>query len=102
MLRMDWKTILVFLRHFLLDICLSTFNFISSIINILYLNKEGKKTYTGMNLFLLWFPGKVTSVYFLVLYARGNHAVNNLVAWKLIVYLLLLLIFYPVIPIMLT
>ena len=38
---MDWKEILVFLRHLLLGICLSTFNFISSIINILYLNKEG-------------------------------------------------------------
>jgi hypothetical protein len=55
-----------------------------------------------MYLFLLWFPGMVTSVGFLVLYARGNRAVNNLVGWKLIVYPLLLLIFYPVIPIVLT
>ena len=99
---MDWKEILVFLRHLLLGICLSTFNFISSIINIFYLHKEGHKTYAGMSLFLLWFPGMVTSVGFLVLYARGNRAVNNLVGWKLIVYPLLLLIFYPVIPIMLT
>jgi len=99
---MDWKEILVFLRHLLLGICLSTFNFISSIINIFYLNKEGHKTYAGMSLFLLWFPGMVTSVGFLVLYARGNRAINNLVKWKLVVYPLLLVVFYPIIPIVLT
>jgi len=99
---MEWKEVFVFLRHLLLGICLSTFNLISSIINIFYLNKEGHKTYARMSLFLLWFPGMVTSVGFLVLYARGNRTVNSLVKWKLIVYPLLLVIFYPVIPIVLT
>ena len=99
---MNWKEILVFLRHLVLGICLSTFNFILSIINIFYLHKEGHKNYAGMSLFLLWFPGIVTSVGFLVMYARGNRTVHKLVKWKLLVYPLLLLAFYPIIPIVLT
>jgi len=99
---MGCKETLAFLRHLLLGVCLSSFNFISSIVNIFYLNKEGHELYAGISLFFLWFPGVVTSIGFLVLYIGGNKAVNNLVTWKLILYPLALLLFYPVIPIVFT
>eukprot|EP00092_Neocalanus_flemingeri_P002364 GFUD01002529.1.p1 GENE.GFUD01002529.1~~GFUD01002529.1.p1 ORF type:complete len:445 (-),score=110.94 GFUD01002529.1:454-1788(-) len=93
---------LSFLRHFLLGIVLGIFNFVSSLINIYYLYKEGHNLYGSISVFLLWFPGLVTSTAFLVLYASGNKTVLNLKRWKLVVYPAGLLLFYPVVPIILT
>lgn len=91
-----------FLRHFFFGIVLGTFNLISSVVNIYYLYAESHTQYAALSTFLLWFPGLVTSLGFLVLYARGNKAILRLVWWKLAVYPLALLLFYPIIPLLLT
>ena len=83
-----------FLRHFIFGVVLGTFNLISSVVNIYYLFKEEHNKYGStfchpdvtlnfilinrfavISLFLLWFPGIVTSIGFLVLYARGNKTI---------------------------
>jgi len=90
------------LRHVTFGIILGTWNLISTCINVSYLYHLGEDFYAALSLFFLWFPGIVTSVGFLVLYLRGNPTVLKLKPWKLVVYPLLLLVFYPVIPIVLT
>ena len=99
---MGCLSIVSFLRHFLLGIVLAAFNFVSSLINIYYLFKEGHTLCGSLSLFLLWFPGLVTSIAFLVLYACGNKTVSKLKRWKLVLYPAGLLLFYPVVPIVLT
>merc|ERR1719474_2383780 len=91
-----------FLRHFLLGIVLAIFNLVSSVINIYYLFKEGHKLFGSLSIFLLWFPGIITSVSFLILYACGHQTVSKLTKWKLVLYPTCLLLFYPVVPIVLT
>lgn len=93
---------LSFVRHFFFGIFLATFNLLSSMVNIYFLFDETHINYAGISVFLLWFPGLVTSVAFLVLYAKGNKTILRLVWWKLVVYPLALLLFYPIIPIILT
>merc|ERR1719431_2277694 len=58
--------------------------------------------FASLSLALLWTPGLVTSVGFLVIYDRGNKTINRLNMWKLVLYPVLLLVLYPVIPIILT
>jgi len=91
-----------FARHFFFGIVLGTFNLISSVVNIYYLFSKSHQEYGIISLFLLWFPGLVTSVSFLILYARGNKTILRLVWWKVLVYPVALLLFYPVVPILLT
>jgi len=91
-----------FLRHLFFGVILGTFNLISSVVNIYFLFKEEHNKFAAISLFLLWFPGIVTSIGFLVLYARGNKTILRLVWWKLFVYPLALLLFYPVVPLLLT
>ena len=79
-----------FLRHFIFGVVLGTFNLISSVVNIYFLFKEEHNKYGStichtfymiffrfavISLCLLWFPGIVTSLGFLVLYARGNKTI---------------------------
>ena len=91
-----------FLRHLLLGIVLGTCNFVSSLINIYYLFKDGHKLFGSLSLCLLWFPGLVTSTAFLILCAQVNKAVLRLKRWKLGFYPTGLMLFYPIIPIVLT
>lgn len=93
---------LSFLRHFVFGIVLATFNFVTTLLNVKYLSDSGHGMYAGVSLSLLWTPGIVTSLGFLVLYARGNKAVNKLQLWKLVLYPIVLFLFYPIIPIILT
>jgi len=94
--------VLSFIRHLTLGILLASFNLFSSLVNIHFLLESDQILFASLSLALLWTPGVVTSLGFLVLYARGNKAINKLLSWKLVVYPVLLLIFYPVIPICLT
>jgi len=91
-----------FVRHFFFGIILGTFNLLSSVVNIYYLFAESHTQYASISVALLWFPGLVTSIGFLVLYARGNKTILRLVWWKLAIYPLALLLCYPVVPIILT
>lgn len=93
---------LSFLRHLLLGIVLGSFNLVSSLINVYYLFREGYTLFGSLSLFILWFPGLVTSIAFLVLYACGHRQVLKLKPWKLALYPLCLLLFYPAVPIVLT
>jgi len=90
------------MRHVFFGVVLGTFNLISSAINVYFLFQEGHNKFAVISVFLLWFPGIVTSVAFLILYARGNNTILRLVWWKLFVYPLALLLFYPVVPLVLT
>lgn len=91
-----------FLRHLLFGIVLASFNLFSSLVNIRHLLDTQHTMFASLSLALLWTPGLVTSVGFLVLYARGNKTINRLNVWKLVLYPVLLLVLYPVIPIILT
>lgn len=93
---------LSFLRHFFFGIVLGTFNLGSSLVNIHYLLEESHNTFAYISVFLLWFPGLVTSISFLVLYVRGNEFILRLLWWKCVLYPVLLLVLAPVIPILLT
>ena len=73
---------LSFARHFFFGIVLGSFNLVSSLVNIFYLFSSSHSHYAGLSLYLLWQPGIVTSLGFLVLYARGNKALLNL-RWPL-------------------
>jgi len=94
---------LKYTRLVLLDICLNLFNLILSFININHFLQTKETVKFGyLSLFLMWFPGFVTSVGFLITYFRGVRAISELEVWKLVVYPLALLILYPALPLLLT
>jgi len=90
------------LRHLFFGVILGSFNLASSAVNIYYLFEEQHTRYATISLLLLWFPGLVTSLGFLLLYTRRGGAVLRLVWWKVVAYTLALLLFYPLLPILLT
>lgn len=98
---MEFSKGVKFMKHIVLDIILGTFNLVTTFINIHYLNQQNEWKAGLFSLFLLWFPGIVTSAGFFVLYLRGNRAVEELDTWKLVLYPLILLCCYPALPIVL-
>jgi len=100
---MECKDCLSLTRTIVLDVCLNTFNLVLSFINIHYFFNTQETMKIGyLTLFLMWFPGMVTSVGFLLLYIRGAKVVSILRTWKLFFYPFCLLVFYPVLPVILT
>jgi len=90
-------------RLVLLEILLSSVNLVLSFVNVDYfLESQETAKYGYYSLFLMWFPGLVTSGGFLVLYFRGVRAVSSLQPWKLVLYPLALLFCFPVLPVLLT
>ena len=109
------------LRHVVLGVLLATFNFISSIINIYYLYKEEHYLFGSLDLFLLWFPGKLYLQYSIVLLTNKWFLILGLTIFTSLVYLYqmddnlvqmkkshfwilawAILIFCPLVPIVLT
>ncbi|XP_023336286.1 uncharacterized protein LOC111707414 [Eurytemora carolleeae] len=90
-------------RLVILDILLSSVNLVLTFINInQFLKSESTRSIGLFSLFLLWLPGIVASGGFVILYFRGKKAISKLLPWKLVSYPLTLLIFFPVLPVVLT
>ena len=72
---MAFRDKISFARHFFFGIILGLINLFSTIVNIYYLFKTSHNKYGICSIFLLWLPGLVTSIGFLVLYVRGNKTI---------------------------
>lgn len=77
------------------------FNNVSTVLNAKVLFESGHSVAGGLAIFFLLFPGIVTSVGFLVLHWFGNRKFGRIPPVSVILYFFLLLLFYPVVPIVL-
>merc|ERR1711936_1415550 len=92
------------MKHVMFGILLGLFNFLSSLINIYYLYQEGQSLFASLSLFLLWFPGIITSITFIILYSSSTSESHVEIMKKknVLLYPACLLLFYPPVPIALT
>lgn len=74
-------------------------NNLSTVINAKTLVDEGHSWAAGLSLFFLFFPGIVTSVGFLILHWLGHKRIGRIPPVNVFIYCLVLLLFYPLVPI---
>jgi hypothetical protein len=74
-------------------------NNVSTILNAKALVEEGHTWGAALTLFFLFFPGLVTSIGFLILHWMGHRRIQKLPPKNVILYFLVLLFLYPIVPI---
>ena len=89
------------IQLFCSGIVFGLWNNISTIINAKTLLDYGYPAAAGLSLTFLFFPGVVTSVGFLVFHTLGHKKIGRLPPAKVILYFFVLLLFYPILPVIL-
>ena len=75
------------------------FNNVSTILNAKVLFEQDHNTAGGLTILFLLFPGVITSIGFLVLHWSDHRKIGRIPPLFVAIYFVLLLLFYPVVPI---
>ena len=82
-----------------MGVCFGIWNNVTTVLNAHSLYERQHRGFAMLIIFFLMFPGLVTSVGFLILHWFGHRRFGKMPPGSVLLYFLLFLFFYPVVPI---